>query len=351
MEVVETVVWIIAGLVLIQLALLVNLLVKKSSKINMELTIQRHLIRLEADYWAFLFYDKQDEPELPSNPSERVQVIERILNKVVDEVKGDVETTRVQEAAHKYLSNPYKKYLHQGSWSQRVNTLYYLEDFQMADLKEEVYHHFLRLENIDEEYRQTLRVLASFRDERMIRVLLNQNDLPQRLVKQMLYRFPKDFIYQMIQIINDEAGRVPYNVHIGLITFCGEKGDSDYLDFVETRLHFPSKELRLKALKSLTEMCACSDLSLLEKYYHSPLWEERMYAAKLAGILKISQAKDILLTLAGDGEWWVRYAACEALRRLPDGQEILSATADQHEDRFARDMAQQLLTVKVGESV
>ncbi|GEN52286.1 HEAT repeat domain-containing protein [Halobacillus faecis] len=348
---VSIVIWTVIFLFIVQLCLVGALVVSKIQSLKEEKLISRYVEEYEEPFFHYLERETEECPDLPRDIRDRVLIVEQLLNRFVDQTRVEIEYTRLQETAHTYLSRSYRLFLKNGSWAQRVNTLYYIEDFDMVDLKQEVWQYFSRLSVLDEEYRQAVRVLASFQDERVIRLLLNSEMIPQRLVKQVLRRFQDDLFQQMVMVIEDEPGRVPSQVHLAVVAYCGERGSLDDLPFIERMLQFPSKEIRLKALRSLMELKACTDPEKLTRFYLSDIWEERMYVAKIAGRLKWESAQDPLLKLAGDSHWWVRYAACEAMKNLPDGHRLLEYTYNHHEDKFARSMARQHLTVKVGEAI
>ncbi|REJ10401.1 HEAT repeat domain-containing protein [Halobacillus trueperi] len=348
---VAIVMWTVIFLFIVQLCLLSALVISKIQSLKEEQLLSTYMETYEEPFFAYLERKTEEYPHLLSDIRYRVLIVERVLNRFVDQREDGIEYTRVRETAQTHLAHAYRLFLKNGSWSQRVNTLYYIEDFDMVDLKLDVWHYFNRLPVQDEEFRQAVRLLATFQDERVIRTILNSETISQRLVKQVLRRFKEDLIQQMMRVIEDEPGRVPRHVHLAVVSFCGEKGSLDHLPFIERMLRFPSKEIRLKALRSLMELKACTHTEQLDSFYISEVWEERMYAAKIAGRLKLESSQDALLKLAGDSEWWVRYAACEAMKKLPDGDRLLDYTYHHHEDRFARSMARQHLTVKVGESI
>ncbi|GGF26751.1 hypothetical protein GCM10010954_27250 [Halobacillus andaensis] len=345
---VEIVIWVSALLLLTQLGLLGYLLLSKARRLKMERTIQHHYSKVLPEFLAYFHGQKEEAPAMSIPLTKKRKIIERVLDKAVDQADMELDMDRIQRTAHQHLSVTYHRHLKKGSWSQRVNALYYIEDFAMLDLKTEVWNHLNRLEQNDEEYRQALRVLAAFNDERMIPYILEQRDLSIGLVKQLLRRMHFDLHEQLIDIMTENEERVPYPLQMALITYCGEVGDRNLIPFVESLLTHVNSEVRLKAMRSLTEYRYISDPVLLFNFFHSPYWEERMYAARLTGILTLSQYKEELITLAGDEQWWVRYAACHAVKRLPDGEKLLNFTSREHKDLYARDMAKRTLTLKAG---
>lgn len=105
-------------------------------------------------------------------------------------------------------------------------------------------------------------------------------------------------------------------------------------------LHSPHPEVRAGALKVLARSrdvppearAAALDLS------YDPLPFVRVQAAKVAA--QLDPLPELRLwMLLGDPHWWVRRAAARGLIRHPVGSALLARVAQQHPDRYARDMA------------
>jgi HEAT repeat protein len=70
----------------------------------------------------------------------------------------------------------------------------------------------------------------------------------------------------------------------------------------------------------------------------------RTQAARAAYLLPADEAVPALVALLGDQSWWVRRAAGNSLHRVPTaGTAALIRASRDHPDRFARDMAAQVL--------
>lgn len=73
-------------------------------------------------------------------------------------------------------------------------------------------------------------------------------------------------------------------------------------------------------------------------------WSVRVQAAAALGRVGEPRDRELVATLLQDAEWWVRYRAAQALVVRPYGAPgELRALADSLDDRFARDMVQQVL--------
>lgn len=348
---IEIFLWSGVTLFLIQMILLGYLLIVKSQRINKEKSIQSYFERLYPSYLAYLTGENDTDPSPAKSSAIKLLVLEKLLNKALDEFEPIIIPHRLQNLAQRHLTKSYRKKLSKGNWAQRVNALYYIEDFQMEDFKENVWNHLLSLESRDEEYRQCLRVIASFRDERILRYVIKDRHLSEGFAKQLFRRMGIDLLHQFIVILKNYENIVPLPIQSGLITYCGEVQEDAFLPFVEKQLRHNDAEIRLKAMKSLADYHCLTDSKLIAYFFESDMWQERMFAAKLSGLLRLAEYKGELEKLAGDAEWWVRFAACEAFKKLPDGESLLQVISHKHHDPYARDMARQTLTVKARQEV
>ncbi|PPA69299.1 HEAT repeat domain-containing protein [Jeotgalibacillus proteolyticus] len=346
---VGTVLWVAAALFSIQLMLLVYLLITKKRQLNFEGRTNKAYHSIIADYLAFLTGEAEKEPELPKSQRVKQEVLERLLSRFSENTITVLEKNRIQLVAETHLANIYRMRLEKGAWSERVNALYFIEDFRMLSLKETVWSHLSKQEAADEEYRQTLRVLASFHDERLMEYLVKQEALSIGVFKELFRLLPFEAFNDLVVELEKE-NTIPIALQEAFIAYCGESGNYGYLPFIERKLKDSNKEFRLKALRSLCLFQYCSDQEYIKILFTSEHWEERMYAARLAGIMRLSEYRDDLLKLASDTVWWVRFAACEAIKKLPDGEIFLEFAAATHEDPYARDMAKQMKTMKAGVS-
>ena len=70
----------------------------------------------------------------------------------------------------------------------------------------------------------------------------------------------------------------------------------------------------------------------------------RIHASRAARLLAVETALPVLWNVLGDPSWWVRRAAARSLANLGDaGRRELAIASAAHPDRYARDMASQVL--------
>ncbi|WP_280771112.1 HEAT repeat domain-containing protein [Salipaludibacillus daqingensis] len=345
---IEIALWTAGALLFIQFFLLVYILVGKIKFNRFEAKVEQIYKNILPDYLSFISGETKYEPRLPKSEKLKKEVLERLLNDLADNTANPTELDQIQFIAETHLTTIYQKSLSSDGWAYRVNTLYFIEEFKMFGLKEDVWQHLKTLQHEDEEYRQTLRVLAMFQEDRLIDYMIRQTEMPLGLVKDLFRRFSPTSFSKLVSLLEGGEDSVPLSLELAFIGYCGESGNYEFLSLVEKKMEDSRKEIRLKALRSLCEYQYCSDKSWIKGFFSSEHWEERMYAARLAGIMNLTEYNDDLVFLAGDQSWWVRFAACEAINKIPDGEILLEYVSTQHEDSYARDMAQQTLTMKGG---
>ncbi|WP_416147881.1 hypothetical protein ACM26V_16760 [Salipaludibacillus sp. HK11] len=345
---IQVALWTAGSLLLIQLLLLVYILISKSSQARFEKKVEDVQLKVQAKYLSYISGDAAIEPRLPKSEKIHVEVLERLLNGVADNTASPFEKKRIQEIAQTHLSTIYQTKLTESSWADRINALYFIEEFMLIDLKEKVWEHLLSLRHEDEEYRQTLKVLASLQDERMINYIVQQGEIPIGLTKELFRRFTPNSFHRLLTELEKKDQLVPESIELAFIDYCGESGNYEFLSFIEKKIDDSRKEVRLRALRSLCQYQYCTDTTWIRRFFVSEQWEERMYAAKLTGIMTLTEYNDDLVFLAGDQIWWVRFAACDAIKKVPDGEILLEYISTHHEDTYARDMAQQTLTMREG---
>ena len=86
------------------------------------------------------------------------------------------------------------------------------------------------------------------------------------------------------------------------------------------------------------------ELDLVRHYVGHSRWHIRMQALAALGRIGTREDISLLLERLGDGEWWVRYRAAQALIKMPGmTRRELQIIHDNLEDSFARTMLEQTL--------
>ena len=338
-------VWVIGILLMLQFILLTGLAGWKTVMIRNETKINAEIFRLQPQYKEYVAGSLLSHPDAPAKNRFQAATVERLLESLVHTDTSAQYGKRITELAHLHLSDRYRTVLNKGTWAERINCLYFIEDFKMVELREELYVHYKGLHKRDEEYRQCLRAAAVLEEGRISGALFAEPPLSFGFIKELLVRMDAKMLSDLAGHIESRK-KVPQNLLFAFITFNGEQKNEVFFPFVEKMIHDERKEVRIKAMKSLCDYEKISNPSMLAGFFKSVFWEERMYAAKLAGACKLDEYKKPMALLFSDPVWWVRFAAADNIYGLEGGSLLLKDIAATSSDAYARDIAKHMLTRK-----
>lgn len=337
--------WMIGIFLSLQLVLLGYLLISKAKSLRYEALLQEKYEELLPLFIAYAAGEEEQVPALPKEKKIRREVLELILERMGTITEESSEQERLLLLAEQQLLPAYERALKRGSWSSRMNTLYFIEDFHLQKMSDKVYHHLTQLHEGEEEYRQALRTLASLGDKRAVEILRQLKNVSITFIKEILRRFDEG----QLQELRESLHQTPEDNELlwqAFIVHVGERHLTHFLEDVEKSLQSKNKEIRLKAMKSISFYQFMMQPELIKPFFHSDQWEERMYACKVTASLSNESWREELMLLLGDPVWWVRFAAAETLRSFSDGLILLEYARVNHKDRYARDMAGQTLAMQ-----
>jgi HEAT repeat protein len=248
---------------------------------------------------------------------------------------------RIQAYAEQHFSGEYRRRLNHRSWSQRMKTLYRIEDFHMISFESEIIG---MLENCRKrtsaELIQLLKILASFRSEKLKTLLPHlHTSLPHFACRDILSRLDKNLFMEYVDRFED----LPLSLQIHIIDVIGIRKLDTHQAFLEQLLNRTDAEIRIRALKALSHLSLVAPKEEFLRHTESDHWQERLMAAKLFGQIRHAMFIPCLKKMLSDSSWWVRYEAGQTLLLFPGGRQILTQIAESGTDRFAREMAAECL--------
>jgi len=344
---IELFIWVVFGLLGIQLLILALLIVWKKKKLAIEHTIKETMETLKPQFRLYIEGSHAVEPVLSAAKKSQFKLMEKMLDDFAAENFQEEQKARIQLLAKKYLTENYRHTLKKGQWAERVNALYFIEDFKLFSLKEDVYQHFMKISKRDEEFRQCMRTCATLQEVRLMDTAIESKDLSFGMIKELLYRLDEELLKMTLERMQLKED-ISENMLYAFISFSGEHQIDMIFPFVEKKLRDERKEVRLKAMSSLCHYKKMMDPSILSDFFDSEHWQERMYAAKLTGACRFEQYQPHLIYLLADNVWWVRFAGAENLKFFEGGNMVLEQVASDHADAYARDIARHMLTREGG---
>lgn len=190
------------------------------------------------------------------------------------------------------------------------------------------------------------RALARYGDLRSLQWLLAHPDrLRRRSVKQWIALFelfgPAAFP-QLMEGLRTLQGHP--RIERAMMEALGGIGDLAATAELEKRLAAETVDMRVSAARALGRLRAVHSVSGLLGALRDPAWQVRAQAAWALGRTRAPLAAYNLAGRLTDESWWVRRHAAYALAELgEDGRTALDHAARTSDDRYARDIAQEVL--------
>ncbi|GAE25426.1 hypothetical protein JCM9140_1421 [Halalkalibacter wakoensis JCM 9140] len=337
---------LIVGLLVINLVLLLYLLFQKQiaqqhARKKEALTVE--LIKVVEDVARGRI---EDIPLKYKRTSLFYSVLEETISHYLQIFNDEQAKKHLKVLCQSEFTSIYRKRLKSGVWSERMNALYYTEEFEMTSLKNEIWNYFqTNRASIEEKY-QMIRTLAKLNDKRIVEQVKKSPNWPTFLLKECFRRFE---ISMLMYLMKNHLEELNENVQLALLDIAMETKEQSFLPFFDQLLFSEFQEVRVRALKAISEYEHTSKEEELTIFHQSEFWVERMMFARVAGQLKRKRYSSALVTLLSDESWWVRQAAAEALANYEDGLLILEYVYETSDDPFARDTAYQWLGEAVGE--
>ncbi|WP_245797969.1 HEAT repeat domain-containing protein [Domibacillus mangrovi] len=272
-------------------------------------------------------------------------LVEKLLAYYVAVIKDSSFSQEVNVLSEKYLSGPYTAVLKKNNWAKRINTLHFIEDFKIQSLSTLLLERLCKVKKLDVEAQQLIRTLASLNETSVLDFLRKYPNAPMRLYLDSFSRLDRKLAEQEIEKALAE-NFIP--IKLSAIAFIGTARLLSFRTHVEHELQNTTTEIRIQSLKTLFRLHYMDNPGALEPFFHSDNWAERMFAARIAGVMTLERFKPKLRHLLSDQVWWVRYSAAEAFSYFGDGELLLTYFSENHEDQFARDMAKQWIILKSG---
>lgn len=158
----------------------------------------------------------------------------------------------------------------------------------------------------------------------------------------LLKRFGTQATVELRRVLT--IGDVDSPIHVAAIEVLGLRRDQRSRRRLEDLLLARSPETRIVVTRALGRLGSSRSVPALRDALGDPLWQVRAQAARALGDIGASSATPQLSAGLHDPAWWVRRNSAYALASFGQaGQAILTATATDSDDGYARDMAREVL--------
>lgn len=327
---------IATALIIITLSVILIYLVLRKALENRQ---KSKIEKLKNDFSEPLFHflmEGEISKRLVLDTIEKKLAIEELLNRFSEVLEGDSEKKNLCSLAEIYLADYYKQRLQSRKWSKRMNSLYFIEDFQIKSLESDV----IRLVNgkkvTKSEQVLGLRILASFQNENLFQQLtVLHAHLSEFDYRSILFKANVGVIDKMILGFYQCQPALQY----AILDIFALKNELKYASFIESVFKSNTGEIRLRALKALAAVGFVKNIKDYLPLCQSEKWQERMMLAKLLGVIREEEGLKCLEDLLHDSTWWVRSQAGQSIKNYPNGKKLLKKVYQTSTDPFAKDMA------------
>ncbi|MCJ8008379.1 HEAT repeat domain-containing protein [Lederbergia wuyishanensis] len=328
-----------------QLLILCYLLIRKYKNNKRQLYVKKTYETLMPIYLEYIMASPEQDIEEIVRRDDDLAIVEKILIDYLRNVNRNEDVIRIQHLAAALLTEKYTKALRSRQWSTRMNTLSLIELFKLKIFILPLLEKLNTSNKLDEEIVQTMKTVASLQELGLINFLVKKTEIPERVLFDILVRYEVKHIDSIINMISNSHDE---RILRALIQVISNHHYQNGFPFVRRHLLSKDGETRLRVLQAFEEMNQMVDPSEITPFLSSTIWQERMLAVKICAKLKLNRFQPFLNQLIGDQVWWVRYYSGQAISQLQDGELLLQYIAEQHRDRYARDMAKQWMSTMMG---
>ena len=327
--------------------LLFYLITMRLRQVRREQSIQEYIEEYKDVWYRYLVLGKDVERIHSSRVTHPYikEAVDRILVTYVSSINNPDMLERISHFCSLNFKKYYRSMLYHPSWGIRMNGLYRALDFRLSFLVPDV--EFLlkkKRYTSEEEYLVILRILSIYNRNLFLSHFYHPSyTFKEFQYKTLLSHLDESYIEEFIHSFES----LPPHLKIALLDYLSfdSKMAISYLKFYESLLSNLESEIRIRALKAISHFGMITSIRYYGGFVDSPYWEERLMLAKLLIHVKERDAKPLLQKLLQDESWWVRKQAAITLNSVRYGVEVLQRIAEQTEDRYAAEMAKEILQV------
>lgn len=285
-------------------------------------------------FYGYIMEEKELPRALISDSAFKIIAMEEVLSKYA-------AFTEVRVYAERHLSSYYKELLKSKKWRIRMNTLSKITAFKMASTADEIIYMINSKKKYSkEEYFQMYNALVMFGHQDLIPHLLEPKVEFNELEYKKLLFMTKQGQFEALLLHYD---RFPTVLKACFIELIGIKNINKFVPFLEEKLSGDNLEIRVRALKALSQIVYTETPEIYYPFVDSEHWEERMMVAKMLAYIDTDMAVSSLHLLLKDPIFWVRSQAAESIIMIKNGKQILESVIESNQDKFAIDMAKEIL--------
>lgn len=274
------------------------------------------------------------------------EALENIFSSFMSIIKFEEGFDPIRPIINLYFISRYKYKLKHGNWSERMNSLLFINQFKIKMMQDDLIQHLSFKKCSLEEKFNIFLILASFKYEKLMQLLVEQKKIPSFLLTEILYRHVNEENIHELLIDFDNLPDNFKNPILDLIRIKNLRSDKIHL-FLEKLITSENMELRIRSLKTIASLGYISSpnliVQLLESKENQLSNEEKLMIVRLMGSIRNDLFLSYLNELISDKAYMVRSEAAKSIKKYKNGKEILNKIIEEHPDAYARNISKEWL--------
>ncbi len=304
--------------------------------------IDAYIKRTESDWYLYLIEGEIDMDVLAPSNSVEIEAADEVLYRLQKNFNSKRIHTQAFHFIETYLEGFYHNALKSKKWSIRMNTLQRIIVFNLQFMLNDIEAMIRNNKTYTkEEVLLMYKIIAMMKPTKFIPYFLN----PTLPLGEFDYRrLITPLSEKQLALLARQFDEVPVVVKHVIIDVIGDKHYIGLLPLLEYCLDSEKNpEMRIRALKSIARIDAFPEITKTERFVTSPIWEERLMAAKLFANAPFEIAYEKLKILLTDPVYQVRKQAAVSLRTIRTGDIALQNVVQDSTDTYAVEMANEML--------
>lgn len=312
---------------------------ERRSNLNKQQKVHAYLNKYQTTWYSYLVDQVPIKSPINLKHPAELEAIERILFSYSRNFSDASIHLQISNFANEYLKEVYGKMLRSRRWSKRMNALYRIDTFAITQLLPEV-EKMMKKPQSKEEYLRLLAIYSNYFPDQFFSEFFKAQE---RFTE---YEFKQLFSLMNVKVrkrMSDSFDELSTAGQYAFIELLGKMREFHSLIFLHSLLENEESEIRIRTLKAIHEINMLIEVERILPFVDSPIWQERMLAARLFGEVPLDRVKDIYFKLIEDSSWWVRTEAARVLSLTKAGKLLLVEVIENSSDKYAVDVSIEFL--------
>ncbi|MFF2876010.1 hypothetical protein ACFVR2_06760 [Gottfriedia sp. NPDC057991] len=331
----------------IYIYLVLRKIIRQQKNKQKEEWLNKNILSIE----NYLIKGKLSASFLPRKEIE-FEALENIFSSFMSIIKFEEGFDPIRPIVNLYFIPRYKYKLKHGNWSERINSLLFINQFKIKMMQDDLIQHLSNKKCSVEEKFNIFLILASFKYEKLMELLISQKKIPSFLLTEILYQHVnEENIQELIKNFYDLPEDYK-NPILDLIRIKNLRSEKIHL-FLEKLITSENIELKIRSLKTIASIGYISTPSIIIQLVESnenggqlqvPLSnEENLMIVRLMGNIRQDLFLPYLIQFISDKAYIVRSEAAKSIKKYKNGSVILNQIIEEHTDAYARNIAKEWL--------